>query len=149
MKVILLQDVSGHGKKGDVVNVSDGYARNVIIARGWGLEATPKNLNDQKLRSKHEAEVAAQKLADAKKLAEEMKDWKVETSIRTGEGGKTFGSVSTKEITEAVKAQYGETLDKKKIVLAEPIKSLGMHEVQVKLHPNVTAVLRVHVAEQK
>ena len=147
MKVVLLQDVAAHGKKGDIVNVSDGYARNVLIAKKWGVEATAKNLNDLKLRAKHEAEVAAEHLAEARDLAKKMGEWKVETTIRTGENGKVFGSVSSKEIAEEVKKQYGETIDKKKIVLDEPIKSLGVHEIKVKLHPEVTATLRVHVGE--
>ena len=147
MKVVLLQDVAGHGKKGDVVNVSDGYARNVLIAKKWGLEATPKNLNDLKLRTKNEAKLAAEHLAAAREMAEAMKSWKVETAIKTGENGKAFGSVSSREIADEVKKQYDQDLDKKKIILEEPIRSLGMHEIKVKLHPQVTATLRVHVGE--
>ena len=147
MKVVLLQDVAGHGKKGDVVNVSDGYARNVLIAKKWGLEAIPKNLNDLKLRAKNEAKLAAEHLAAAREMAEAMKSWKVETAIKTGENGKVFGSVSSREIADEVKKQYDQDLDKKKIILEEPIRSLGMHEIKVKLHPQVTAILRVHVGE--
>lgn len=147
MKVVLLQNVAGQGKKGDVVNVSDGYARNVLIAKKWGLEATPKNLNDLKLRAKNDAKVAADQLAAAQEMAEAMKAWTIETRIRTGEKGRAFGSVSSKEIAEEVKKQYGQVIDKKKIVLEEPIRSLGMHEIRVRLHPQVTATLRVHVGE--
>lgn len=147
MKVVLLQDVAGHGKKGDVVYVSDGYARNVLIAKKWGLEATPKNLNDLKLRTKNEAKLAAEHLAAAREMAEAMKSWKVETAIKTGENGKVFGSVSSREIADEVKKQYDQDLDKKKIILEEPIRSLGMHEIKVKLHPQVMATLRVHVGE--
>ena len=138
MKVVLLQDVAGDGKKGDVVNVSDGYARNVLIAKKWGLEATPKNLNDLKLRTKNEAKLAAEHLAAAREMAEAMKSWKVETTIKTGENGKVFGSVSSREIADEVKKQYDQE---------EPIRSLGVHEMKVKLHPQVTATLRVHVGE--
>ncbi len=147
MKVILLQDVKSKGKKGDIIEVSDGYARNVLIAKKQGVEATPANLNNMKLKNKHDAEVAAAQLAEAKELAKTMETWKVETAIKTGEGGRTFGSVSSKEIAESVKKQYDTVIDKKKIVLDEPIRSLGTHEVKVKIHPQVTATLRVHVAE--
>ncbi len=147
MKVILLQDVKGKGKKGDIIEVSDGYGRNVLIAKKQGVEAIPANINNMKLKNKHDAEVAAEQLAEAQALAKTMETWKVETTMKTGEGGRTFGSVSSKEIAESVKKQYDTVIDKKKIVLDEPIKSLGTHEVKVKIHPQVTATLRVHVAE--
>ena len=148
MKVILLQDVKSQGKKGDIIEVSEGYARNMLIKKKLGVEATPEALNNLKLQNKHEEKVAAENLADAKAFAEEIKDWLVETKIKTGEGGRTFGSVSSKEIAAAVNKQYGKTIDKKKIQLEEPIRSLGTHEVKVKLHPQVTATLRVHVGEE-
>lgn len=148
MKVILLADVKPHGKKGEVVEVSDGYARNVLIKKKQAKEATSENLNNLKLANAHADKVAAENLAEARKMAETMKDWLVETSIKTGEGGRTFGSVSSKEIAEAVEAQYDVKLDKKKFVMDEPIRSVGTHEVKVKLHQKVTAVLRVHVGEK-
>lgn len=148
MKIILLEDVKSLGKKGEIVTVSDAYARNAIIPKKLGIEATNKNLNDLKLQNKHQEKVAAENLANAQALAETMKEWIVETKIKTGEGGKTFGSVSSKEIATAIKTQYNEAIDKKKIQLEESIRSLGTHEVKVKLHPKVTAVVRVHVAEQ-
>ncbi len=148
MKVILLQDVRAQGRKGDVVEVSEGYARNMLIKRKMAVEATPKALNDLKLQQQNKIKVDAENLAAAKEFAEEIAGWKVETKIKTGEGGRVFGSVSSKEISAAVKAQYDKDLDKKKIVLDEPIKSLGTHEVKVKLHPEVTATLNVHVGEQ-
>lgn len=148
MKVILLEDVKNQGKKGDVVEVSDGYGRNVLIKKKLGLEATPKNLNDLKLKNEHQAKVDAENLAAAKDLATKMEGWKVETKVKAGEEGKVFGSVSSKEIATAVESQFGEKLDKKKIVLEEPIKTIGVHEVKVKLHPEVTAVLRVNVGEE-
>lgn len=147
MKVILLADVKPHGKKGDVVEVNDGYARNVLFKKNQAVEATNAAMNNLKLQNKHADQVAKENLEAAQALAKEMEAWKVETSIKSGEGGRTFGSVSSKEIAAAVKTQYGKELDKKKIVLEEGIKSLGIHEVKVKLHPQVTAVLRVHVAE--
>lgn len=147
MKVILLQDVKPHGKKGDMVEVADGYARNVLIKKKQAMEASKKNMNDWKLKQANQKKVAEENLAAAKALAEEMKDWKVETKVKAGEGGRTFGSVSTKEIATAIKDQYGREIDKKKIQLAEPIKSLGTHEVTVKLHPQVSVSLDVHVGE--
>ncbi len=148
MKVILLTDVKPHGKKGDIVDVSDGLARNVLIKKKQAVEATPQNMNNLKLQNQHADKVAAENLAAAKELKKQIEEWTIETSIKSGEGGRTFGSVSSKEIAQAVKDQYGTDIDKKKIVVAEPIKSLGTHEVKVKLHQEVTATLRVHVAEQ-
>ena len=142
MKVILLQDVKALGKKGDVVNVSDGYARNAIFPKKLGLEATPKNLNDLKLQNQHADKVAQENYEAALALAEELKDKKA------GEGGRTFGSVSTKEIAAAAKEQLGMELDKKKMQLPEPIRSFGMTEVAIRLHPKVTGTFTVHVVEE-
>ncbi len=148
MKVILLADVKPHGKKGDVVEVSDGYARNVLFKKKQGVEATPANLNNLKLQNEHADKVAAENLAEAKQLSSTISDWLVETTLKVGEGDRTFGSVSAKEIAEAVEKQYGQKLDKKKFVVDEPIRTLGTHEVAVKLHPQVTATLRVHVGAE-
>lgn len=147
MKVILLEDVKSLGKKGEIVNVSGGYARNMILPKKLGLEATSKNLNDLKLKRQNEEKIAQENLAAAKALAAQIEAGKVELSIKTGEGGRTFGSVSSKEIAEAVKEQMKLDVDKKKIQVKEPIKSLGVHLVSVKLHPQVTAELKVHVGE--
>ena len=148
MKVILTADVKNQGKKGDIVEVSDGYARNMLIKKNLGVEATPKAINDLKLRKQNDDKVAKENLDKAKEFAKEIETWKIETKVKTGEGGKTFGSVSSKEIASAVKEQYGKTIDKKKIVLDEPIKSLGTYEVKLKLHPEVTAIMKVHVSEK-
>lgn len=147
MKVILLQDVKALGKKGEVVNVNDGYARNFILPKKLGVEANGKNLNDLKLQKNNEAKVAQEHLDAAKKLAEEFKAGKVVLTMKVGEGGRTFGSVSSKEIAEAVKEQMHLDIDKKKIQLKEQIKTLGTHIVSVKLHPEVTAELNVSVKE--
>lgn len=147
MKVILLEDVKSLGKKGEIVNVSDGYARNMILPKKLGLEATSKNLNDLKLQNQHAEKVAQENLEAAKKFAEELKDKKVEVKMKSGEGGKTFGSISTKEISEAAKKQLNLELDKKKMLLKDPIKALGTYEVQIKLHPQVTGTFTVHVSE--
>jgi len=145
--VILLQDVKALGKKGEVVNVNDGYARNFILPKKLGVEANGKNLNDLKLQKNNEAKVAQEHLDAAKKLAEELKAGKVVLTMKVGEGGRTFGSVSSKEIAEAVKEQMHLDIDKKKIQLKEQIKTLGTHIVSVKLHPEVTAELNVSVKE--
>ena len=147
MKVILLQDVKALGKKGEVVNVNDGYARNFILPKKLGVEANGKNLNDLKLQKNNEAKVAQEHLDAAKKLAEELKAGKVVLTMKVGEGGRTFGSVSSKEIAEAVKEQMHLDIDKKKIQLKEQIKTLETHIVSVKLHPEVTAELKVSVKE--
>ncbi|HIY62534.1 MAG TPA: 50S ribosomal protein L9 [Candidatus Mediterraneibacter stercoripullorum] len=148
MKVILLQDVKSLGKKGEIVNVNDGYARNFILPKKMGVEATGKNLNDLKLQKNNEKKVAQEHLDAAKELAGKLGEGKVELAIKVGEGGRTFGSVSSKEIAAAVKEQMGLDVDKKKIQLKEAIKSLGTHIVNVKLHPEVTAELKVIVKEE-
>lgn len=148
MKVILLQDVKSLGKKGEIVNVSDGYARNMILPKKLGVEATSKNLNDLKLQNQHAEKVAQENYEAALKLAEEVKGKQVTVKIKAGEGGRIFGSVSTKEIAAAAKEQLDLELDKKKMQLSEGIKSLGVHEVPIKLHPKVTTSLKVHVVEE-
>lgn len=148
MKVILLEDVKALGKKGDLVEVSDGYARNAIFPKKLGVEATPKNLNDLKLQNQHAERIAQENYEAAQALARELKDKKVTVKMKAGEGGRTFGSVSTKEIAVAAKAQLGMELDKKKMQLPEPIRTFGMKEVAIKLHPKVTGTFAVHVVEE-
>lgn len=145
MKVILLEDVKKLGKKGEVVQASDAYARNVLFAKKLAIEANNKNLNDLKLQNKHKEKVEEENLNYATELAKKLEGVKAELKMKTGEGGRTFGSVSTKEISAAVKEQLGLEIDKKKMQLAEPIKCLGTHEVPIRLHPKVTGILRVHV----
>ena len=148
MKVILLENVKSLGKKGEIVNVNDGYARNFILPKKLGVEATGKNLNDLKLQKNNEKKVAQENLDAAKELSAELSAGKVELAIKVGEGGRTFGSVSSKEIAVAVKDQMQLDIDKKKIQLKESIKSLGTHIVTVKLHPEVSAELKVVVKEE-
>lgn len=148
MKVILIQDVKSLGKKGEIVNVNDGYARNFILPKKLGLEASGKNMNDLKLQKANEEKVAKQILDDAKELGKKLEAGKVELAIKMGEGGRAFGSVSSKEIAVAVKEQMGYDIDKKKIQLKDAIKTLGTHTVPVKLHPKVTAELKVIVTEE-
>lgn len=147
MKVILLEDVKTLGKKGQTVNVNDGYARNFILPKKLGIEATPKNLNDLKLKKANEEKVARELYEQALAFAEDIKEKSITVSIRTGEGGKTFGSVSTKEIAQAAKDQLGVDIDKKKLQLPEPIKTLGVTIVNYRVHPKVTAQLTVKVKE--
>ena len=147
MKVILLEDVKSLGKKGQIVNVSDGYARNMLLPKKLGVEATSKNMNDLKLQKAHQDKVAQENLDAAKAFAEELKDKQVTVSIKGGEGGRTYGTVSTKEISEAVKSQLGYDIDKKKMVLPSPIKELGTTMVPIKLHAKVTGELKVIVKE--
>ena len=147
MKVILIEDVKSLGKKGQLVDVNDGYARNFIMAKKLGLEATPKNLNDLKLKKANDEKVAKEIYEEAKAFGERLKVMEVNVTIKTGEGGKIFGSVSSKEIAEAAKAQLGIELDKKKMVLPSPIKVLGTTMVPIKLHPKVTSELKVNVRE--
>ena len=147
MKVILLEDVKSLGKKGEVVNVNDGYARNFVLPKKLGVEATSKNMNDLRLKKANEEKVAKEHLEAAQAFAREMENDHVVVSIKAGEGGRTFGSVSSKEIATAYKDQCGREIDKKKILLPEPIKSFGVYEVSVKLHPKVTGTLKVKVQE--
>lgn len=147
MKVILLADVKALGKKGEIVNVNDGYARNALFPKKLAVEANAKNMNDLKLQNQHADKVAQENYEAALALAKELEDKKVVVKMKGGEGGRTFGSVSTKEIAAEAKAQLGLELDKKKMQLSEPIRSFGMTEVPIKLHPKVTGKFTVHVVE--
>ncbi|MFG6384795.1 MAG: 50S ribosomal protein L9 [Lachnospiraceae bacterium] len=149
MKVILLEDVKSLGKKGDIVTVSDGYARNMILPKKLGVEATGKNLNDLKLKNQHAEKVAQENLETAKALAEQINTKEVTVTLKTGEGGKTFGSVSSKEISAAAKEQLQMELDKKKMQLPDGgLKTLGVHEIKIKFHPKVTGTLKVKIIEE-
>lgn len=145
MKVILLQDVKSVGKKGELVEVSDGYARNFIFKKKLGVEATSKNLNDLKLQKQNDEKVAKETLAKAEEFAKELQTKSVEVAIKTGQDGRVFGSVSTKEIAAAAKEQLSYDLDKKKMQLKEPIKNIGTYMVPIRLHPKVTTELKVIV----
>ena len=147
MEIVLLEDVKALGKKGQIVTVNDGYARNFILPKKLGVEATSKNLNDLKLKKANDAKLAAEILAAAKELAAKLDESKVTLSIKAGEGGRAFGSVSNKEISKAITDELGLEIDKKKIVLNDPIKYIGSFEVPIKLHKDVTARLAVKVVE--
>ena len=148
MKVILTEDVKSLGKKGDLVDVSDGYARNFILAKKKGLEATPANLNSLKLKKANDEKVAQEQLEAAQNFAADLKTKEVKLTIKKGEGGKAFGSITSKEIATAAEEQLSVTLDKKKIVLKDPIKTEGTYQVPIKLHPQVTGELKVSVTEE-
>ncbi len=148
MKVILQQDVKGQGKKGQMVNVSDGYARNFLLPRGLAVEANNANvntMNTQNAAKEHHKEMAHKA---AQELADKIKDKTVTLSAKMGENGKLFGSVTVKEIAEAIEKDLGVAVDKKKVDLASPIKGAGIYGVTVKLHPSVSAKVNVSVKEQ-
>ena len=147
MKVILLDDVKALGKKGDICEVSDGYARNFIIPKKKGVEATPDNLNNLKLKKANDAKVAQENLEAAQQLAKDLAGKTIVIPVKVGEGGKLFGAIASKEIAAAVKEQTGLDVDKKKIVLNDPIKTLGDKEIRVKLHKDVSAALKVSIVE--
>ena len=147
MKVILLQDVKALGKKGDVVEVSEGYARNMLLKKGMGIEATGKNMNDLKLQKANAEKIARETLEAAQSLGKEMEGKSIKIAVKTGEGGRIFGSVSSNEIAEEIKKQLGYEIDKKKIQIDNPIKALGVTNVSIKLHTKVTAELKVQVVE--
>lgn len=148
MKVILTEDVKSLGKKGEIVEVSDGYARNFILKKKKGIEANSKNLNDLKLQKANDDKIAQEQYEAAQELGQKLEAGKIEVFIKTGEGGKAFGSVSSKEIAAEVKTQMGLEIDKKKVQLKDALKTLGTHTVPVKLHPKVTAELKVVVSEE-
>lgn len=148
MKVILTEDVKSLGKKGEIVDVSDGYARNFILKKKKGVEANSQNLNDLKLKKANDDKIAQEQYEAAQELGRKIEEGQIHLAIKMGEGGKAFGSVSSKEIAEAVKEQLGLDIDKKKVQLKETIKTLGVHNVAVKLHPKVTAELKVAVTEE-
>ena len=147
MKVILLEDVKALGKKGEIVNVSDGYARNMILPKKLGVEATPKNMNDLKLKKANEDRIALENLEAARTFAKGLEGKEVVLTLKVGEGGKTFGSISSKEISEGAKEQLDLDIDKKKLQMDGPIKALGTTMVPVRLHPKVTGELKVTVRE--
>mgnify|MGYP003252838769 FL=1 len=148
MEVILLEDVKTLGKKGDKVKVNDGYARNYILPKKLGVEASAKNINDMKLQKANEERIAKEILEQAQAFAKELEEKEIVLTIKLGKDGRTFGSISTKEISIAAKEQLGYDIDKKKLQLAEPIKNMGTFHVPVKIHQKVTGELKVRVTEQ-
>ena len=147
MKVIFLKDVKGKGKKGEVKNVADGYAHNFLFKKGLAVEATPANLSALKARKEKEEKLAQEELQEAKNLKEKLEKMTVELTAKAGEGGRLFGSITSKQIAEKLQKSHNIKIDKRKIEMDDPIRSLGYTKVPVKLHPEVTATLNVHVKE--
>lgn len=145
MKVILLQDIKGVGKKDDVVNTSDGHARNYLFPKGLAVEATQNNLTKMDRTKAKEEELRKEQLEEARALKEQLDSVKVTISAKTGEGGKLFGTITNKEIAKHLEDEHNISVDKKKITLKNPIKSVGQFNVDVKLHPKVSATLSVDV----
>ena len=148
MKVILLEDVKSLGKKGEIVNVSDGYARNLIIPKKLGVEATAGNLNALKNQKARQEKIEAENLAAARELGDKIEKSSISVKIKVGDNGKVFGSVSSKEIADAAKTQLGLDVDKKKLLMDGPIKELGTQKVGIRLHKDVTAMLTVKVEQE-
>ena len=148
MKVILLQDIKTLGKKGEIVDISDGYAKNYIFPKKIGLEANTKNMNELKLQKANNERITAKILEEALEFAKEIEEKQIILKLKAGEGGKTFGSVSSKEIAAEAKIQHNLDLDKKKIQLPEQLKNIGTYEVLIKLHPQVNAKLKVTIESE-
>lgn len=148
MKVILRQDVKGQGKKGELVSVSDGYARNFLLPRGLAVEANAANMNTMNTQNAAKEHHKAEILREAQEVAARLNGKRVEIFAKTGENGKLFGAITVKEIAEAIEAGLGVTVDKKKVDLGAPIKGAGEYTVRVKLHSAVTAEVSVAVKEQ-
>jgi large subunit ribosomal protein L9 len=147
MKVIFLKDVKGRGKKGEIKNVADGYAHNFLIKQGLAIEANQSSVSTLAAQKKKEEKVAEEELVEAKKLKEALEKITVELTAKAGEGGRLFGSITTKQIAEELQKKHGLKLDKRKMDLNDAIRSLGHTKVPVKLHHEVTASLNVHVIE--
>ena len=147
MKVILLQDIRGKGKKGQMIEASDGYARNYLLPRKMAVEATADNVNTMKMNDKAKAEQMAREKAQAQEFAEKLKDITVEIQAKSGNGGRLFGSITSQEVADALKQQAGIAIDKKKIVQDEPIKSFGTFSLKAKLGYEIVATITVHVSE--
>jgi large subunit ribosomal protein L9 len=147
MKVIFLKDVKGKGKKGEVKNVADGYAHNFLLKQGLAVEANQANVSSLNAQKKKEEKLATEELAEAKKLKAVMDELTVELLAKSGEGGRLFGSITSKQIAEELQKKHNIKVDKRKIEMEDAIRSLGVTKVPVKLHHEVTATLSVHVKE--
>ena len=149
MKVIFLKDVKGKGKKGEVKNVADGYAHNFLLKQGLAVEANNANIKTLEAQQNKEQVLATEELQQAKELKETLEKLTVELSAKAGEGGRLFGSITTKQIADELQKKHGIKIDKRKMDLPEGIRSLGHTKFPVKLHHEVTATLTVHVKEIK
>lgn len=149
MKVIFLKDVKGQGKKGETKNVSDGYASNFLIPRKLAVPASEGNMKQLQHQQKAEKRRQQEQVEEAKLQAQKLEELTVQFKVKAGEGGRLFGSITNKQISEELAKSYAIKIDKRKIEMSEPIRSLGVTQVSVKLHPEVTATLKVQVLEQK
>ncbi len=147
MKVIFVKDVKGKGKKGEVKNVSDGYARNYLLKYNMAKEATSGNIKELEAKKNKQKEEAQKEVEEAEQLKAKLAEIDVEVKAKSGDSGRLFGSITSKQIAEVLKETYGHKIDKRKIELDSPIRSLGYTNVPVKLHPEVTGTIRVHVVE--
>ncbi|WP_246944288.1 50S ribosomal protein L9 [Bacillus pinisoli] len=147
MKVVFLKDVKGKGKKGEVKNVADGYAHNFLIKQGLAVEANAAAVNTLEAQKKKQQKEAAEELQEAKQLKETLEQLTVNLSAKSGEGGRLFGSITTKQVADELQKAHKIKIDKRKMDLAEPIRTLGVTNIPVKLHTEVTATLKVHVKE--
>ena len=148
MKIVLLEDVKSLGKKGEIVEVAEGYARNFILPKKKGVEATSSNLNTLKLQKANAEKIEKENIEAAKALAEKLNESSISLKIKGGEGGRTFGSVTSKEIAAALKSQLDLDVDKKKIMLGETIKTFGTHDVDIIIYKGINAKLKVKVDEE-
>lgn len=148
MKVILKQDVKGLGKKEEMVNVSDGYARNYLLPRGIAVEASAANINIMNTKRDAERSKKDRELAHAKEMAGRMKDMVVTIKTKSGESGKLFGSITSKDIADKLKNDYKLDIDRKKVILSDPIKSVGTSEIEIKLYPEVSAKITIKVEHE-
>lgn len=148
MRVIFLEDVKGKGKKGEVKNVAEGYARNFLLPNNLAVEASTGNVKNLEAQKKSEQKKADEELQKAQKYKEELESITVELKAKAGEGGRLFGAVSTKQIAETL-AKMKKKVDKRKILLDEPIRALGYTNVPIKIHPEVVATVKVHIVEEK
>ncbi len=148
MKVILQQDIRGKGKRGQMIEVSDGYARNYMLPRKMAIEATPDNVNTMRMTDRANAEKRQREREEAFALSNRLKDMTVVVKAKGGGAGRLFGSVTTQEISDALKQSCGVTLDKRKIVLDEPIKTVGEYTVRCKLGYEITAELKIRIEEK-
>lgn len=147
MKVIFLKDVKGQGKKGEVKEVATGYANNYLLKNNLAVEATPANLKKLQAQKKKAAEIEKQEKAKAEQLKQELADLQVKITAKAGDGGRLFGSITSKQIAEELEKQFNKKVDRRKIELPEPLRTLGHHKVSVKLHPDVTGTINVHIVE--
>jgi large subunit ribosomal protein L9 len=148
MDVILQKDVKNLGSKGDVVKVAEGYGRNYLIPRGLAIEATDKNMAELKMKKKQQKKREERELQEAQNIAKKIDDKRLVLKVKAGEKGRLFGSITTKDIAEKIQSDYGVELDKRKIELAQPIRTLGNYRVEIKIHPGVIATLNVVVEKQ-